>query len=287
MASIKLDMRRTYRMLGNRAQDENLQRFLAQTDIHGAPFVALDDDTNRIKASRELGKANTRADIAGALAPLAEAVALKGKAGQAVRALARRLHEKLKSERKAVGGPGRKGRKAVRIRVRGERISLSPETKPGVDSGALLRSLVRRANVKVFRVGFQVRPAPGQAGKFWRFNAGSKRNDWQPARHFSGLSDQFLADADDVLAIEARDQVVRQISESQRALLRAGDRGVAERVGRVAGDLLARRGDNFDRAREVARDAIAGKLAAYGRGELVSFGRGDSRRTFNLSGGEP
>lgn len=187
-----LNFRKEFRELARRAQAENQRRLIAGTTVAGGPVAPLAESTSELKGG--LRKKKVRARVAGA--------------------------------RVTVSGLG---------------------AKPGVRTGAMLRDAVRASNIKVRKNGFKIIPAGDHFVKWHTFNAGRKPGKAQgariasrqrvnarraargqtllptlsaasrtvpkpqPARPISGLGDQFMRDAADLIARAGRDQAVKAL----------------------------------------------------------------------------
>lgn len=102
------------------------------------------------------------------------------------------------------------GRRA-RVRLLGVRVALSGLVgRLGVKSGAMLKDLSRRGNIKVGRTSFRVVPSPEVILRWRVFNAGSRQ---QEARPVSGMSGEQLDKASAEIAREARDQFVAALRD--------------------------------------------------------------------------
>jgi hypothetical protein len=85
--------------------------------------------------------------------------------------------------------------------------------QPGVSTGALLRDLTRRENIRVDAMSFTIAPSPEQAAKWTVYNTGRTQHGVQPARPVSGISTERHEEIAAEIARDARDQFVEDLKE--------------------------------------------------------------------------
>jgi len=127
------------------------------------------------------------------------------------------------AERKSPDQAPSKGR-ASRVRIFGVRVSLRELAgRLGVKTGAMLRDITRRANVKLSRTSFKIVPSPEVRTRWFAFVKGASRNlenanatSIQPARPVSGMTGDLIAEARDQVALEARAQFVNAVNQRRR-----------------------------------------------------------------------
>jgi len=115
-----------------------------------------------------------------------------------------------RKERASAQDPGRK-----RVRILGVRIKLkSLSEKLGVQTGALLKDLVRRGNIKLGRLGFKIVPSADVRIRWIVFNKG--REGKQPPRPVGGATAQTLESAAEEVARAAREQLVQALNDREK-----------------------------------------------------------------------
>lgn len=103
-----------------------------------------------------------------------------------------------------------------RVRILGVRAKVAELAgKLGVKSGALLKDLVRRGNIKLGRTSFRIVPSADVLLRWVVFNKG--RGDKQPARRVSGITAQALEDASKEVARTAREQLVAALQAREKS----------------------------------------------------------------------
>ena len=85
--------------------------------------------------------------------------------------------------------------------------------QPGVSTGALLKDITRRENIRVDATSFTIAPSPEQAAKWTVYNAGRAHHGVQPARPVSGISDERHEEIASEIARDARDQFMQDLKE--------------------------------------------------------------------------
>lgn len=106
--------------------------------------------------------------------------------------------------------------RARRVRVLGARLSTKDlQGSPGVDTGAMLRDMTKRGNVKVGRTSVKITPSPDQILKVRTFIAGNKKTG-QPPRPVSGIDDARMKTTTDTIAKSGRDQFVANLNKRRK-----------------------------------------------------------------------
>lgn len=106
-----------------------------------------------------------------------------------------------------------KGR-AARIRLNGVRVSLRDLVGAvGVKSGAMLRDVVRRGNIRMGRASFKIVPSREVLRRWFAFQAGT---DHQVSRPTSGVSAERMEESKAEVAAESRRQFVKSANSRQR-----------------------------------------------------------------------
>lgn len=104
--------------------------------------------------------------------------------------------------------------RAKRVRILGIRVSVRDLAgNVGVKTGAALKDVTKRSNIKIGRVSFKIIPSPEVRARWLTFQAGSKH---QVPRPTSGVSNERLKEANELLTGEARDQFVRAANSRVR-----------------------------------------------------------------------
>lgn len=102
----------------------------------------------------------------------------------------------------------------ARVRILGVRVKLAELVgKVGIATGAMLRDLTRRGNVKLGRLSFRIVPSAAQLLKWRVFNSGRKGQEPRPV---SGMSDALIREAKDGIAREGREQLVAHLNRRVR-----------------------------------------------------------------------